>query len=119
MWALVRACYARGRDWAAPRGAVRCDIAARVRGSRAAAAATVCGHDQWRTLRHLGPRPDPDSRRRDRLLVLLDVNKNQFARVNYGSGRDVSDESVADAGEPLHVSWHTDSFIEVPARAPL
>jgi uncharacterized protein len=48
------------------------------------------------------------------LLVLLDVNKNQFAQVNYGSGKDVSDESVADAGEPLRVSWHTESFIEVP-----
>ena len=34
-----------------------------------------------------------------RLLVLLDVNKNQFAQVNYGSGKDVSDESVGDAGE--------------------
>jgi uncharacterized protein len=34
-----------------------------------------------------------------RLLVLLDVNKNHFAQVNYGSGKDVSDESVGDAGE--------------------
>jgi len=49
-----------------------------------------------------------------RLLVLLDVNKNQFAQVNYGTGGDVSDESVADAHEPLRVSWHTDSFIAVP-----
>lgn len=53
---------------------------------------------------------DPGSR----LLVLLDVNKNQFAQVNYGTGKDVSDESVADAGEPLRVSWHADSFITVP-----
>ncbi|HEX4648589.1 MAG TPA: CocE/NonD family hydrolase [Steroidobacteraceae bacterium] len=49
-----------------------------------------------------------------RLLVLLDVDKNRFAQVNYGTGKDVSAESVADAGEPLRVSWHSDSFIEVP-----
>jgi uncharacterized protein len=49
-----------------------------------------------------------------RLVVLLDVNKNQYAEVNYGTGGDVSRESVADAGEPLEVSWHTDSFIAVP-----
>jgi hypothetical protein len=34
--------------------------------------------------------------------------------VNYGTGKDVSDESIADAKEPLHVKWHTDSFVEVP-----
>ena len=49
-----------------------------------------------------------------RLVVLLDVNKNQYAEVNYGTGGDVSRESVADAGEPLEVRWHADSFIEVP-----
>lgn len=49
-----------------------------------------------------------------RLLVLLDVNKNPIAQVNYGTGKDVSDESLADAGEPLRVSWHGDSTINVP-----
>jgi putative CocE/NonD family hydrolase len=49
-----------------------------------------------------------------RLLVLLDVNKNPIAQVNYGTGRDVSDESVADAGEPLKVRWHNDSYLRVP-----
>lgn len=49
-----------------------------------------------------------------RLLVLLDVNKNPIAQVNYGTGKDVSDESRADAGEPLRVSWHGDSYINVP-----
>jgi putative CocE/NonD family hydrolase len=49
-----------------------------------------------------------------RLLVLLDVNKNPFAEVNYGTGKDVSKESVADAGEPLEVRWHSNSFIRVP-----
>jgi len=46
--------------------------------------------------------------------VLLDVNKNSIAQVNYGTGKDVSDESIADADRPLKVSWHTDSYVRVP-----
>jgi len=49
-----------------------------------------------------------------RLLVVVSVNKNPFAQVNYGTGKDVSDESVADAGEPLKISWYNDSFVTVP-----
>ncbi|WP_116807916.1 CocE/NonD family hydrolase [Steroidobacter cummioxidans] len=49
-----------------------------------------------------------------RLLMLFDVNKNPSAQVNYGTGKDVSDESVVDAGEPLRVLVRNDSFIDVP-----
>lgn len=49
-----------------------------------------------------------------RLLLLLTVNKNENAQVNYGTGKDVSDESMADAKQPLHVQWHNDSYIDVP-----
>jgi uncharacterized protein len=49
-----------------------------------------------------------------RLLVVLDVNKNSLAQINYGTGKDVSDESIADAKEPLRVQWHNDSYIRVP-----
>jgi len=49
-----------------------------------------------------------------RLVVLLDVNKNSFAQINYGTGEDVSDESIRDAGTPLQVEWHNDSFMNVP-----
>ncbi len=52
-----------------------------------------------------------------RLLLLVTVNKNQFAQVNYGTGRDVSDESIADAQQPLKVRWHNGSFIDVPLRS--
>ena len=52
-----------------------------------------------------------------RLLLLLTVNKNPFAQVNYGTGRDVSDESIADAKQPLEVRWHNASFIDVPLRS--
>jgi uncharacterized protein len=49
-----------------------------------------------------------------RLLVLVTVNKNAWAQVNYGTGKDVSDESIADATEPLNVHWYNDSFVRVP-----
>jgi putative CocE/NonD family hydrolase len=49
-----------------------------------------------------------------RLLVLLDGVKNQYAQVNYGTGKDVSDESVKDAGEPLAIRWNAGSYVDVP-----
>jgi len=51
-----------------------------------------------------------------RLVLLLTVNKNPWAQVNHGSGKDVSDESIADARSPLNVHWHNGSFIDVPLR---
>ena len=52
--------------------------------------------------------------RGSRILVLLTVEKSPFAQVNYGTGLDVSDESIADAKEPLQVRWYNDSMIRVP-----
>jgi len=49
-----------------------------------------------------------------RLLVLLSVNKNPWAAINYGTGRTVSEESAADAGEPLQVQWHGGSYLQIP-----
>jgi putative CocE/NonD family hydrolase len=49
-----------------------------------------------------------------RLLVLLDVNKHPLAQVNYGTGKDVSDESIEDAGEPLRVEITSGSYFEIP-----
>jgi uncharacterized protein len=49
-----------------------------------------------------------------RLLLVVDVNRGPFAQVNYGTGKDVSDESIADAEEPLRVEWFNDSYVEVP-----
>ncbi len=51
-----------------------------------------------------------------RLLVLFDANKNLSAQVNYGTGRDVSVESSADAREPLQIKLSNDSFIDVPVN---
>ncbi|HEY5807846.1 MAG TPA: CocE/NonD family hydrolase C-terminal non-catalytic domain-containing protein, partial [Povalibacter sp.] len=52
--------------------------------------------------------------RGSRLVLLLTVSKNSHAQINYGSGKDVSDESIEDAKTPLRVRWHTDSFVKVP-----
>ncbi|HEU4779480.1 MAG TPA: CocE/NonD family hydrolase C-terminal non-catalytic domain-containing protein, partial [Steroidobacteraceae bacterium] len=49
-----------------------------------------------------------------RLLVLVDAVKNPTAQVNYGTGKDVSDESVKDAGDPLAIEIRSGSYFEVP-----
>ncbi len=49
-----------------------------------------------------------------RLLVLLDANKNPMAQVNHGTGMDVSDESVKDAGDPLKIEIQGGSYLEIP-----
>ena len=49
-----------------------------------------------------------------RLLVVVDVLKDARHQVNMGTGKDVSDESVADAQRPMTIEWHPDSTIRVP-----
>ncbi|OBP16939.1 hypothetical protein A5320_01415 [Rheinheimera sp. SA_1] len=51
-----------------------------------------------------------------RLLLLANVNLNAFAQINYGTGGDVSAESIADAGEALKLEWLAGSYIELPLR---
>ena len=34
----------------------------------------------------------------------------------YGSGKDVSDETLADAGDPLEIRWLGGSYLELPIR---
>jgi len=51
-----------------------------------------------------------------RLVIVLDVNKNSDAQVNLGTGKDVSDETIADAGVPLEIEWFSDSEINIPLK---
>ena len=53
-------------------------------------------------------------RKGSRLVAYVDVNKHPFAQLNYGTGKDVSDEDISDANEPLEIEWHNKSFIRVP-----
>jgi putative CocE/NonD family hydrolase len=49
-----------------------------------------------------------------RLLIYINVNKNPFSELNYGTGKIVSEETIEDANEPLKVKWYNDSFVEIP-----
>jgi hypothetical protein len=49
-----------------------------------------------------------------RLMVLVDAIKNPVWQINYGTGKDVSDESIEDAGEPLKIEIRSGSYFQVP-----
>lgn len=49
-----------------------------------------------------------------RFVILLNINKHPFEIINYGSEKPVSEETLNDAGEPLQLKWHNDSFIKIP-----
>lgn len=49
-----------------------------------------------------------------RLELVLGIIKNLDWQINYGSGKDVSSETIADAGEPMQIKWYGDSWIKVP-----
>ena len=51
-----------------------------------------------------------------RLVLTIAVPKGSFQQINYGTGKDVSDESVADASEPLVIRWLPGSYVEFPVR---
>ena len=34
--------------------------------------------------------------------------------VEYGSGKNVHEETIADAGESLKIKWFTDSYLKAP-----
>ncbi len=65
-----------------------------------------------RSIRPMGRRLQKGSR----LVVVLGLIKNAGQQVNYGSGKDVSDETIADAGDPVRVDWLTSSFVEIPLK---
>jgi putative CocE/NonD family hydrolase len=52
-----------------------------------------------------------------RLAVAISIIKRADAQINYGTGKDVSDETIADAKEPLIIKWFGDSFIATPMRS--
>jgi uncharacterized protein len=51
-----------------------------------------------------------------RLVLVLGINRRPDREINYGAGGDVSEESIADGKRPLKISWHNDSYIDIPAR---
>jgi len=51
-----------------------------------------------------------------RLLVCLSINKSASWQVNYGTGKDVSDETIADGKIPLQLQWYNSSYIKIPVQ---
>ncbi|SOD15155.1 CocE/NonD family hydrolase [Pedobacter xixiisoli] len=51
-----------------------------------------------------------------RLVVVLNIDKNPFAQINYGTGKEVSLETIHDAKSPLKINWFNESYIEIPVK---
>ena len=51
-----------------------------------------------------------------RIVAVVGVPKVPHIQINYGTGRDVSSESIADAGEPLRIRWQAGSYFELGVR---
>ncbi|MGC1522300.1 MAG: CocE/NonD family hydrolase [Steroidobacteraceae bacterium] len=51
-----------------------------------------------------------------RLVMVIGVNRRPDREINYGTGGDVSAESIADGRVPVKILWHNDSYVEIPAR---
>ena len=49
-----------------------------------------------------------------RIVIVVNVNKNNDAQINYGTGKDVNEESIKDAKEPLKITFTGHSSISLP-----
>jgi putative CocE/NonD family hydrolase len=49
-----------------------------------------------------------------RVALVLGVNKRPDRQINYGTGDDVSEESLDDATVPLRIRWYNSSYVDVP-----
>ena len=53
-----------------------------------------------------------------RIVLILGVNRRPDEEINYGTGQDVSTESVDSEGAktPVKIRWYNDSYIEMPVQ---
>jgi hypothetical protein len=49
-----------------------------------------------------------------RVVAVLRIIKSPGRQINYGSGKDVSDETIRDAKAPLEINWYGSSYLELP-----
>jgi uncharacterized protein len=49
-----------------------------------------------------------------RLVAVLSIVKEPGREINYGTGKDVVDESIADAKSPLQIAWLGTSYLDLP-----
>lgn len=52
--------------------------------------------------------------RGSRIIVRVGVNKSPYWQINYGTGKDVSDETIQDGRIPLRIEWLNTSVIKIP-----
>jgi len=55
-------------------------------------------------------------RKGSRLIAILNINKHPFEIINYGSGKNVCDETMQDALNPLSILWSSKSHIKIPIK---
>lgn len=48
-----------------------------------------------------------------RIVLVIGLDRRPDRQVNYGSGKDVNSETIADAKWPVRVRWHARSYIEI------
>jgi hypothetical protein len=68
----------------------------------------------WRNVRLTSHRCEAGSR----IVMVIGAVRNPGQQINYGTGKDVNEETVADAGEPLTVRWSNRSYLELPVWRP-
>lgn len=51
-----------------------------------------------------------------RLVLVLGVNKRADRQINYGTGKAVNEEDLADARRPLKIRWYGGSYVELPVQ---
>jgi predicted acyl esterase len=49
-----------------------------------------------------------------KIVIVLNINKSPFEQINYGTGKNVSNESIKDGKTPLQIKWFNDSYINIP-----
>ena len=51
-----------------------------------------------------------------RLVAVLSIVKEPGRQINYGTGKEVIDESITDAKTPLQISWFGASYLDLPVH---
>ena len=51
-----------------------------------------------------------------RLILVAGMNKSPYWQMNYGTGKDVSIETMEDGKVPLQIKWSNRSYIKIPVE---
>jgi predicted acyl esterase len=51
-----------------------------------------------------------------RVVLVIGPIKGPGQQINYGSGKEVNDETIADAGQPLQIRLLSGSYVQLPVR---